>query len=106
MAIQKDNLFLMGLFSVLNIILETSLESAFKIVRVPDKVRLALLNDEGEYARVYQFIQLYEEGEWTEISRLALVNHMKIGDIFEAYNEALMWYGRLIAMPDEDIVTE
>jgi EAL and modified HD-GYP domain-containing signal transduction protein len=108
MAIQKDNLFLMGLFSVLHIILETTVELAFQVVRVPDKVKMALLKNEGDFAQVYQFIQLYEEGEWMEVSRLALVNNMKISDIYKAYDEALAWYASLISMTvDEPVmVTE
>ncbi|MCL1808081.1 MAG: HDOD domain-containing protein [Oscillospiraceae bacterium] len=98
MAVHKDNLFLMGLFSVLNIILETSIEQALQIVQVPEKVKVALLGGENDFAAVYRFIQLYEEGEWTEVSRIALINHMKIKDIFNAYNDALEWYGRLIAV--------
>ena len=106
MAVHKDNLFLIGLFSVLNVILETTIEKALQIVRVPDKVKDALLGGSGEFGDVYNFVKLYEEGEWTEISRLALVKNLKIRDIFEAYNEALTWYGRLIAMSVEDSGTE
>jgi EAL and modified HD-GYP domain-containing signal transduction protein len=98
MAIHKDNLFLMGLFSVLNVILETTIEQALQIVRVPEPVKIALLGGDNDFSSVYKFIQLYEEGEWTEISRLALVNNMKIGNIYEAYRDALIWYSDLVSM--------
>jgi EAL and modified HD-GYP domain-containing signal transduction protein len=106
MAVHKDNLFLMGLFSVLNVILETTIEQALQIVRVPDPIMKALLGQENEFLNVYRFIQLYEEGEWTEISRLALVNHMKIGDIYSAYYDALMWYSDLVGMSVGDTVED
>ena len=106
MGVHKDNLFLMGLFSVLNVILETTIEEALQIVRVPDKVREALLGGGNDFGKVYSFIQLYEEGDWTEVSRIALVNNIKIKDIFEAYNEALTWYGRLVALSVGETVTD
>lgn len=105
-AIQKDNLFLMGLFSVLDIILETTMEEALNIVRVPDRVRDALLSKEPVFGEVYQFVRLYEDADWVEVSRTALVKQFSIGDIFNAYNNALVWYGQMIHMTvDEDGVT-
>jgi EAL and modified HD-GYP domain-containing signal transduction protein len=106
MGIHKDNLFLMGLFSVLNVILETSIEQSLQIVRVPDPVQTALLGKENDFANVYRFVKLYEEGEWTEISRLALINNMKICDIYEAYREALVWYSDLVSLSVGDVVED
>ncbi|MDR0324745.1 MAG: HDOD domain-containing protein [Oscillospiraceae bacterium] len=101
MVVHRDNLFLMGLFSVLNVILEMGIEQALEIVQVPEKVKTALLGGSNDFSEVYRFIQLYEEGEWTEISRIALIRNMNIREIFAAYNEALTWYGRMISMPVE-----
>lgn len=105
-AVQKDNLFLMGLFSVLDIILETTMENALRIVRVPDRVRDALLSKEPVFGEVYQFVKLYENADWVEVSRMALVKQFSISDIFNAYNNALVWYGKMIHMAiDENGVT-
>jgi len=106
MAIHKDNLFLMGLFSVLDVILETSLAQALQIVRVPDSVRDALMGKDTNFGEVYRFTSLYEEADWTEISRLALVKDIKIGDIFEAYEGALTWYNDMVSMSVGDMVEE
>jgi EAL and modified HD-GYP domain-containing signal transduction protein len=106
MAIHKDNLFLMGLFSVLNVILETTIEQALQIVRVPEPVKTALLGGDNDFGNVYKFILLYEEGEWTEISRLALINNMKINSIYEAYKGALTWYSDLVNMSVGETLTD
>ncbi|MDR0293510.1 MAG: HDOD domain-containing protein [Oscillospiraceae bacterium] len=106
MAVHRDNLFLLGLFSVLDVILETTIEQALQLVHTPEPVRTALLGGDNDFAKVYQFVQLYERGEWTEISRIALVNNLQISDIFEAYNEALTWYGRLVAQSFGEMVEE
>jgi EAL and modified HD-GYP domain-containing signal transduction protein len=103
MAIQKDNLFLMGLFSVLDTILETTMENALNIVRVPDRVRDALLKKDPAFGEVFEFVRRYEEADWVEISRTALVKGLAISDIFNAYNEALTWYGHMIHMKIEEV---
>jgi EAL and modified HD-GYP domain-containing signal transduction protein len=106
MAIHKDNLFLMGLFSVLNVILEMPIDKALQMVYVPEPVKVALLGGHNDFARIYEFVRLYEEGEWTEVSRIALMNNLKTTEVFTAYNEALKWYGDLITMNVGDRVTE
>jgi EAL and modified HD-GYP domain-containing signal transduction protein len=106
MAIHKDNLFLMGLFSVLNVILEVPMDQALTMIFVPEPIKVALLGGQNDFQKIYEFVRLYEEGEWMELSRIALMNNMKITDIFRAYNDALVWYGNLISLQVGDRVTE
>ncbi len=98
MAIHKENLFLMGLFSVIDVILEIPISEALKLVFVPEPIREALEFGRGNFNDVYEFIKLYELGEWHEISRTALVRNIKISEIHEAYADSLTWYSNLINM--------
>ena len=98
MAIQQENLFLMGLFSVLDVVLDIPIEDAFKMVFVPPQIHSALVNQQGEYYSVLFFVQQYEMGHWKEISRVALVRNISIDQIHFAYKEALLWYSDLINM--------
>jgi EAL and modified HD-GYP domain-containing signal transduction protein len=96
MAIAQENLFLMGLFSVLDVVLDISIEEAFKLVFVPPPIHSALVSQQGEYYSVLFFVQQYEMGHWKEISRVALVRNISIDQIHFAYKEALQWYSDLI----------
>jgi len=96
MAIMSENLFLMGLFSVLDVVLDMPIEEAFKLVFVPPQIHSALVNQTGEYYSVIFFVQQYEMGHWKEISRVALVRNISIDQIHFAYKEALLWYSELI----------
>jgi len=98
MAIAQENLFLMGLFSVLDVVLDISIEEAFKMVFVPPQIHSALVNQQGEYYSVLYFVQQYEMGQWKEVSRVALVRNISIDQIHFAYKEALIWYSELINM--------
>ena len=107
MAAHKENLFLMGLFSVLDAILDTTIDQALEMVIVPDQVHEALLGKDGEFGEIYRFIKLYEQGDWMEISRIALMKNLSISDIFQTYYDALEWYGNMIniAIDKDDLGT-
>jgi EAL and modified HD-GYP domain-containing signal transduction protein len=98
MAAHKESLFLMGLFSVLDAILDMPIKQALDMILIPDKVREALTGTSNDYSVIYEFVKMYEQGDWTELSRIALVRKISIRNIFAAYNEALLWYGRIINM--------
>ena len=96
MAISAENLFLMGLFSVLDVVLDIPIEDAFKMVFVPPAILNALVKQQGEFYYVLYFVQQYEYGHWKEISRVALVRNISIDQIHFAYKDALLWYSDLI----------
>jgi len=98
LGVQKENLFLLGLFSVLDVILNTTMDRALKMIYVPEAVRTALLDGSNDVGQVYRFVTDYEAGDWTEISRIALMRKMDICDIAAAYHDALSWYGHIISM--------
>ncbi|MDR0273613.1 MAG: HDOD domain-containing protein [Clostridiales bacterium] len=98
MGMAAENLFLMGLFSVLDVILDIPIEDAFKMVFVPPQIKDALVTQQGEFYIVLFFVQEYEMGHWKEISRIALVRNISIDQIHIAYKEALLWYSDLINM--------
>lgn len=96
MAISQENLFLMGLFSVLDVVLDIPIEEAFKMVFVPQPIYNALVHQQGDYYSVLFFVQQYEMGHWKEISRVALIRNISIDQLHFAYKEALLWYSALI----------
>lgn len=104
MGVHMENLFLMGLFSSLDVILEMPIEKALGMIVVPEKVKIALTTGENDFGEIYRFIMLYEQGDWQEVSRFALIHNLAVNDIFKAYYESLTWYGRLInTQVDSDV---
>ena len=69
MGMKASELFLMGLFSVLNIILSMPMEEALNKVNVSKDIREALLSCKGEFADIYGFMTAYENADWQEIGR-------------------------------------
>ena len=98
MAMRSQELFLTGLFSILDIILDCSMEEALSMVRVSGKIRAALLERPGSLAEVLHFIVKYESAEWQEVSRQLVLKNIEIPDVSHAWVSSLQWYAKLIAM--------
>lgn len=97
-----QGLFLMGLFSVLDIILDMPMEKALNVVRVSDPIRDALLHKKGHLYPVLELILWYETADWVNASRSLIIHKMEPSDIYDAYLEALKWYNMLIAPETEE----
>ena len=98
MAMRSQELFLTGLFSILDIILDCSMEEALSMVRVSGNIRTALLEHTGSLAEVLHFIVKYESAEWQEVSRQLVLKNIEIPDVSHAWVSSLQWYAKLIAM--------
>ena len=98
MAMRSQELFLTGLFSILDIILDCSMEEALSMVRVSGRIRAALLEHTGSLAEVLHFIVKYESAEWQEVSRQLVLKNIEIPDVSHAWVSSLQWYAKLIAM--------
>ncbi len=100
MAALSSELFLMGLFSVLDIILDKPMEQALAMVNVSKEITEALVNKKGDMAKVLDFIECYEFASWQELSRQMIVYNIKEGPVYDAYTEALSWYRDLFGDAD------
>lgn len=97
MAIHSSELFLMGLFSVLDIILDKPMAEALEMVKVSKNIRDALVDNKGELAHVLGFVIQYEKASWQEVSRLMVLANIDIDHVYEAYTKSLQWYRDLFA---------
>lgn len=96
LSMQSEELFLMGLFSCLDVILEKPMKEALAMIQVSKDISDALLYGEGKLAPVYNFMRLYEAADWSEVSRVLLLKELNFDDVSNAYVEALIWYRETI----------
>ncbi len=92
LASQTSELFLMGLFSVLDVIIEKPMSEALAMVRVSNEIQRALLSKEGSFASVYDFMVQYENASWQEVSRQMVVGDIDMDLVYRAYVDALCWF--------------
>ena len=96
LAMMAQELFIMGLFSALDIMLDKPMDEALAMVQVSKHVKDALLDGDGDFAKVLEFIKRYEDADWTEISRQLVLENIDMDKVYEAYLSALKWYRDLI----------
>ena len=87
-----SELFLMGLFSVLDLILDKPMSEALEMVKVSKQIQDALISGKGELAPILNFIQEYENASWQEVSRLMVLSNIDMDQVYDAYVNALKWY--------------
>ncbi len=92
LGMKSAEVFLMGLFSILNIILNMPMEDALKMVTVSKEIEDALVRGTGELAGIYSFVVNYEAADWQEISRQLIVLNVDTNTIYQAYTETVCWY--------------
>ena len=92
----SEELFLMGLFSLLDVILEKNMEEALQMVIVPPNVKEAILNHSGKLAPVYDFMTQYEVAHWEEVSRQLVLAGIEVDAVNDAYVKALDWYKKML----------
>lgn len=92
LAVKKDELFLMGLFSVLDVILEKPMEEALDMIKVSKEIKDALVHDKGILAPVFDFMVPYETANWSEVSRQMILKDIEESVVSKAYMDSLKWY--------------
>lgn len=79
--------FMIGMFSVLDALLDTPLEDIISKLPVAEEVSLALLQHEGDLGNVLNCVLAYERGEWNT----ALATGLDPNVIRDAFLESLDW---------------
>lgn len=95
-----QGLFLMGLFSVLDTMLNTTMEQALNQVMVSDDIADALIRHTGRYVPVIEFVVDYEKADWQAVMRHSMIQGLFIPNIYTAYLGAVGWYNELISEAD------
>ncbi len=87
--------FMLGLFSLMDAILDTTKEFVVEQVSLPSEVEAALLGTPNALRTVYELVVAFEFGEWSACEEL--INRMHIpGDaVNQAYAEAVTWVQEL-----------
>ncbi|MBQ3899442.1 MAG: HDOD domain-containing protein [Lachnospiraceae bacterium] len=96
LKMQSEELFLMGLFSMLDVILDKPMNEALEMIHVSNDIKSALISKEGKFAPVYEFILAYEQADWSEVSRVMLLKEIDADKVYQSYLDTLNWYRKTI----------
>jgi len=85
------DLFLMGLLSVMDAILEVHMETVLDQVPVDREIKAALLGQAGLLRPVYQLMLAQESAEWDQSQALADQLHLSAEEVNDLWWQALRW---------------
>jgi EAL and modified HD-GYP domain-containing signal transduction protein len=102
MAVFSPSLFMLGLFSLLDVILERPMEEAVKEVALDEGVREALVHRTGDFHNVLDLIYAYEHANWDDLAVKLVKYNLQLEDVITAFIDALVWYKALLDAIGED----
>lgn len=79
--------FLMGLISVLDALMDTTISDLTENLPISEAIQRALLNREGELGRLYGSVLAYESGNWDALNQLGIDSTV----ITDSYLRAIVW---------------
>ena len=91
MGDRQSDMFLMGLFSLLDVIMSRPIDEILKEITVEEDIAEALTGSEGEMKTVLDIVIAMEKGEWEQISSLAIQLQLDEKALSEAYLDAVKW---------------
>lgn len=97
MGDKSGDMFLMGLFSLLDAICGLPLEELLRELPLSEEVRRALLQRSGIGGSILKLLEAQERGDWQEISRLAAEMGLDESRIPELYVRAVLFPQEILA---------
>lgn len=97
-AHRSEDLFLMGLFSLLDAILERPLEEVLASIPMAADTRGALLGDKGTLGTLLQLATAMERGEWNQLSALTTALKIEEERLAPLHVAAIQWTNQAITL--------
>ncbi|MBU4236804.1 MAG: HDOD domain-containing protein [Proteobacteria bacterium] len=94
--LDKGDLFMLGLFSLLDAMLDASMEVLMTQLPISEEITQALVHKSGSLFPYLQLIQLYEAGEWVKLDRLMGTLNLDEHKIMDSYLDAVHWADNFI----------
>ena len=94
----EDQAFLVGLFSMLDVLLDRPLDDALEELGLApslDAVLRGQASEDDVLSRIYNLVRRYEAADWGEVERLASNLGTPAELVGAAYREALPWADEL-----------
>jgi len=90
-----QNVFMVGMLSLLHIALDVSREALLEDLPVTDEIRSSLVSKTGIYSDLLKFFENYEYSNWDAVSQFVDENQLDSSMVCDAYIEATKWYSEL-----------
>lgn len=98
---RRHELFLLGLFSMLDAIMGRPMSSVLRDLPIPGDIKDALIAGSGPLASVLRLVIAYERGDWDRVTAVAADLRIGTDVVAESYLEAVAWAHEGLAETDD-----
>ncbi len=88
---RAQDLFLMGIFSLIDAIIDRPLLDVLADMPIAEDIKAALMGEKGQLRDIFELMLSYEQGNWDLFSELAAKNRIEENEIPPLYRKALEW---------------
>ena len=93
---QKDEISLMCLFSMLDAILDVTMEEALEGISISDDIVEALVEGKGKFKPICALLSAYEKGEWCDVDKYTKIIHVNAENLKDGYLYAINWTSKIL----------
>lgn len=90
-----DTGFLLGMFSLLDVLLSQPMEEVLKEVGLSSELNAALLGEDNILRHVLDLVIAYEQGDWDKVIACCRRENILVEHLQPCYDEVLKWYNTL-----------
>lgn len=91
----KNDLFLLGLFSLMDIMTGVSMQEVVELTQLSENIAVPLLTGKGKKADMLNLIISYEQGSFDHTGEMAMKYGLSLQVILELYLDAVEWSDEL-----------
>jgi c-di-GMP-related signal transduction protein len=88
---EKSELFTLGLFSLIDAIMDDSMENLMSQIPLSSNIKEVLISGTGDLSGYLSLVESYEKGDWGEIEKATNIIGINQGDLPRQYMESLSW---------------
>lgn len=93
---KAEDIFLAGLFSLLDVILDKPLEEVLGEIKISQEIKDCLLGKGSQLDHICNVIFEYEKGNWEGVKIYSSLLKIENEEIMDAYIKTLIWYDNFI----------
>ena len=94
-GLTADTGFLLGMFSLLDVLLNLPMEEVLKKVNLSDELTDALLGKDNDLSRLLDLVIAYEKGDWDTVIAYCERENLSPEFLQPTYDNVLEWYNAL-----------
>lgn len=96
--IEPGQAFLMGMFSLLDSLLDRPIEQIINEIPVDEAVKQALILGSGELGELLALVRAYERAQWNEVNQHCQELELSQATLSESYDKSVKWTAELLTV--------